>query len=227
MNNGLENLWGPGAIRVFISHLSEDRVLANGLQARLERWGIASFVAHDDIEPGQTWQDEILRALSSMDLLVALLTTAFKESDWTNQEIGYAIGRGVPVLSVRIGRDPYGFIARYQAINNREANSSQIADEIFRYVLGDENLTNPATDVYLHALSDSGSFDRSNDLAYYLPRIAALSPEQEQSLVETFNMNGQVREAWRIREDIIELLLRTTGSAYEFTDRRALRRLEG
>jgi len=37
-----------------------------------------------------------------MDVLVAILTTGFRESHWTNQEIGVAIGRGVPVISVRL-----------------------------------------------------------------------------------------------------------------------------
>ena len=68
--NELEKLWGDGVVRVFISHIADHKVFATGLKASLERYGIASFVAHEDIEPMKEWELEIERALFSMDILV-------------------------------------------------------------------------------------------------------------------------------------------------------------
>ena len=41
----------------------------------------------------------------------------FHESDWTDQEVGFALARRVPIMAVRLGRDPYGFIGRFQGLS--------------------------------------------------------------------------------------------------------------
>ena len=229
MDNDLERLWGEGSIRAFISHISDDGKLAHDLKNGLQAYGIAAFVAHDDIEPMREWVGVIESALSSMDLLVALLTPKFSDSNWTDQEIGVAIGRCVPVVPVRLGKDPYGFFGKIQAISGQpahEANgASRIAIAIFEFALGDDNLAGRAVDAYIAALRKSGSFDKSNRLAGYMARITALSLEQENDLVDAFNANDQVAYAFDIREHIIGLLRRTTGSAYEITERNRLRKL--
>ena len=85
--SGEDQSWGEGTIRVFISHKAEDKNLANDVKNSFLTYRVASFVAHEDIEPMMEWQLEIERALFSMDLLVALLTPKFSESNWTDQEI--------------------------------------------------------------------------------------------------------------------------------------------
>ena len=52
------------------------------------------------------WETEIESALFSMDVLVALLTDGFHDSNWTDQEVGVAIGRKIPVVPVRLGKGP-------------------------------------------------------------------------------------------------------------------------
>jgi hypothetical protein len=212
--NELEKLWGDGVVRVFISHIADHKVFATGLKASLERYGIASFVAHEDIEPMKEWELEIERALFSMDILVALLTEGFSESKWTDQEVGVAVGREVPIVPVRLGRDPYGFMARYQAVPGSQS-PIPIADAVFSYIFSNENLRTSVVDAYITALANSGSFDRSNSLAKYLPQIQQLSPEQEERLVRVFNSNGQVRGAFDIHDEIAEHLKRMTGRDYK------------
>ena len=131
--DGLARLWGPGAVRVFVSHTAEHKEAATSLKKWLAQYGIASFVAHEDIGPMKEWEDEIWKALASMDILAALLTEDFSQSKWTDQEIGFAVGCKVPVIPIRMGKDPYGFMGRYQAISESESN--RIAEAVFRYVL--------------------------------------------------------------------------------------------
>ena len=220
--NDLKRLWGDGVIRVFISHVAEQKIAAFKLKLSLEKYGIASFVAHEDIEPIKDWEIEIERALFSMDILVALLTEGFSESKWTDQEVGVAVGRRVPVLPVRLGENPYGFMARYQAIHGSSGTTS-IADAVFSYVIRDGRWGPAATDIFITALANSGSFDRSNSLAKYLPEIDYLSPEQEDTLVKVFNSNSQVWKAFDFRRDILEHLKRATGNDYEFSGDREIR----
>jgi len=87
--------WKEEQPRVFISHLASIKTKAKNLKSALADYSIISFVAHEDIEPTKEWQTEIEIGLSTMDALIALLTPGFKESNWTDQEVGVAIGRGV------------------------------------------------------------------------------------------------------------------------------------
>lgn len=106
---GESRFWEAGSFRLFLSHLSSFKGKTAALQQSLRPYGISSFVAHLDIEPTRKWQEEIERALFSMDALVAILMPGFKESNWTDQEVGVAIGRGIPVIPIMKGLNPYGF----------------------------------------------------------------------------------------------------------------------
>ena len=68
IERGLEDLWGDGVVRVFISHVAEHKEFAANLKVSLGRRGMASFVAHEDIEPMREWETEIERGLFSMGL---------------------------------------------------------------------------------------------------------------------------------------------------------------
>ena len=108
--------WLPGHFKLFISHLSIDKTRATNLRGVLKSFAISCFVAHEDIEPTKEWQVEIEKALFSMDALTAVLTEKFHESKWTDQEVGVALGRGMAVLPIRTGIDPYGLMGKYQGV---------------------------------------------------------------------------------------------------------------
>jgi hypothetical protein len=52
--------------RIFISHISKDKLKATRLKTCLETYGISGFVAHEDIHPTLEWQSEIERSLSGI-----------------------------------------------------------------------------------------------------------------------------------------------------------------
>ena len=229
--NSLEKLWGDGFLRAFISHKADHKMQATEIQQSLRYNGIASFVAHEDIEPTKEWQSEIERALFSMHVFVALLTKEFSDSVWTDQEVGVAVGRKVFIIPVRLGKDPYGFIGKYQAISGINKSDQQISDEIYEVILKNDDINedlkssikaahnlwkNPEIDDYIAKVSRSNSFDQSNQLAEYLPQIERLSPRQEEALVQAFHRNHQVNQAFGW-EDIATELKRMTGHDYERT----------
>lgn len=112
----LNDVWGPGHVRCFISHTSAHRADVGSLATQLAKHGLAPFVAHDAIRPSEQWQDVIRRALDSCHVLLAYVTPDFPVSDWCDQEVGWALGRGVPVIPVRVNHDPYGFFGSIQAV---------------------------------------------------------------------------------------------------------------
>ena len=133
--------WHPNHFRLFLCHLSTFKEKTAQLQKTLEEYGISSFVAHEDIEPTTEWQDEIEKALFSMDALAAILTPKFNESKWTGQEVGVAVGRGSLIIPIRKGMDPYGFIGKYQGMQGDGKTIKQVAERVFR-ILSNHPKTN-------------------------------------------------------------------------------------
>lgn len=138
------------AFRLFISHISKDKQIATRLKDALAKYDIAGFVAHEDIHPTLPWQDEIERGLQTMDALIAVHTVGFSASIWTQQEIGYALGRGTKVISFKMGEDPTGFIGKHQALPRRSRTAEQIAEEIDKLLAAD-----PHTEARLKEAKDA------------------------------------------------------------------------
>lgn len=134
-----KNWEGTKEFRLFISHISKDKAIATRLKQALAKYDIAGFVAHEDIEPAQAWQDEIERGLQTMDALIAVHTVGFSASNWTQQEIGFALGRGVKIISFKMdSEDPTGFIGKHQAIPRRNRTAEEIAEEIDKLLAADQ-----------------------------------------------------------------------------------------
>ena len=128
------NFWKPGHFKLFISHLATFKKTISILKNELENYGISAFVAHEDIEPTKEWQNEIEKGLFSMDALCAILIPGFKESNWTDQEVGVAIGRGVLIIPIRKELDPYGFIGKYQGLQAIGKSIGEVANGIFKII---------------------------------------------------------------------------------------------
>jgi len=162
------NFWKTGHFKLFICHLSTFKKKIGFLKSELESYGISAFVAHEDIEPTKEWQEEIEKGLFSMDALCAVLMPGFKESNWTDQEIGIAIGRGVLIIPIRRELDPYGFIGKYQGLQAVGKKVGEVAEEIFQILV-----RNPQTRIkMLNCLIDL--FLLSNDSKEAIERIKSI-----------------------------------------------------
>lgn len=110
------SFWKPGLARVFISHRDAHKVEARHLSEALEDYGMSCFVAHDTIQPMSEWRAEIMKGLQTMEVMLIFLTDDLAESMWCHQEVGFALGKGVPIISLKLGHvDPPGFISHVQA----------------------------------------------------------------------------------------------------------------
>lgn len=126
-----------GVFRPFISHIAIHKEKAKRLKDTLAPYHIAGFVAHEDITPTFEWQKEIERALFTMDAMLTIHTQGFSGSVWTQQEIGFALGRGVKVVALRMEEDPKGFISKDQAILRRGRDAAGVAEEIASILIND------------------------------------------------------------------------------------------
>jgi hypothetical protein len=184
-----KRIWGEEGFRVFLSHKSEVKKETGVLKEGLHVFGISCFVAHEDIHPTKAWQDEIENALSSMDAFVALMTEKFHDSDWTDQEVGFAVARGVPIIAVRLGQDPYGFIGKFQALS---ATWSTACEEIAKVMIRNDRMFN----AYIHALRKCSSWNNGNTLAKVLDCREELTSTQIDELVKAYNETTELHGSY-------------------------------
>jgi hypothetical protein len=123
--------------RLFISHIAVHKNKANRLKETLAPFHIGGYVAHEDVEPTKEWQAEIQRALFTMDAMLTVHTLGFSESVWTQQEIGFALGRGIRIISLKMDEVPRGFIAKDQSILRRGRDAAGVAQEIASILTND------------------------------------------------------------------------------------------
>lgn len=194
--------WRKGMFRVFLSHLATHKVAAAKLQEACLEFGMSCFVAHNDIEPTQEWQTQIETALATSDALVALLHPEFHASNWTDQEIGYAMGRGIPAYSVRLGQDPYGFIGRFQAFTAKGKSSSDLARELFESFRKNKQTQARMGDVLVTLFEESGSFADAKTRIGYLEELTAWDASYTNRIRAALKANSQTADSWGVSDRV-------------------------
>ena len=166
--------WEPNYFRLFICHLASFKGTTAILQTSLRRFGITAFVAHVDIEPTSEWQEEIEAALYSMDALADILMPGFKESNWTDQEVGVAIGRGVLVVPIMRGSTPHGFIGKYRGLSATGKTVPEVAEELFRILVASPKTRNRMITCLADATLQAPSETEAMDLLAIFESVAGL-----------------------------------------------------
>jgi hypothetical protein len=87
---------------VFISHSSQDKVVADAVVAALEGKGMRCWDAPRDIPPGATWASAIVDAIADSRVMVLLFSSRSNTSQQVLREVERAVAKGLPILPVRI-----------------------------------------------------------------------------------------------------------------------------
>lgn len=182
--------------------------MAAKLQEALWEFGISSFVAHNDIEPTTEWENQIELALSTCDALVALLHDGFHESKWTDQEIGFAMGRGVPVCSVRFGEMPYGFIERFQAFDGNPKGTEELALEIFDAYRKNKQTQRRMNGILVGLFENSNSFAEAKTRIGYLEGLSVWEPSFAGRILAAIDNNNQIRGSWGVPDRVKQLAIK-------------------
>lgn len=194
--------WGSHPVAVFLSHKWEDAAYMGSIKKVLaDHYGIDAFVAHDDIEPSKKWREVIKAALSSCHVLVAVLHPKFHESQWCDQEVGWALGRNVPVVTVRrdgVPRTNDGFLEEHQDIPLRPDYGSgewYVAESIFCVVLGDPRTHAVGLKALAEAFVSSPSYEKTRTFWALIQAEGHWDAEQLRRFEYAVQTNRQVYEA--------------------------------
>ena len=78
-----------------------------------------------------------------MNAFVSIHTPGFSSSFWSQQEIGFAVAKGVKIIALGMGEDPTGFLANKQPLPRRNETADEVAKRIYDLFAED-----PSTSAY-------------------------------------------------------------------------------
>ncbi|MCH7665108.1 MAG: TIR domain-containing protein [Acidobacteria bacterium] len=208
----IPHFWAPDQFRLFISHVTSFKQRATALRQRLAQYHISGFVAHEIIDPGELWQREIEAALRSMQAMAALITPDFRRSEWTDQEVGWALASDVEVLPVRRGADPHGFLREVQGIQGREKNVSQVADEIFDYLVRRPSTQDSLLGAVVIGFETSESFHAARQSLRLLERAPMITEALLGRIEVAARSNDLIRESDGVPDRVSKLVRAARGA---------------
>jgi hypothetical protein len=188
--------WKGDGVRLFMSHRAERQGEVGQVASKLSLYGIDAFVAHTSIEPSLEWQDVIEAALRSCKAMAVFLHHGFHDSDWCDQEVGFAMARRVPVLPLRFDLNPYGFMGKLQAEVCTDLNPYSVALNILEWIKRTPLLQDALTESLVSALEDSQGFDQTIRVLPMLEARERLEPEQLKRMGDAAESNSQVYMAY-------------------------------
>ena len=123
--------------KAFISYETTDVNYANTISAFLKEYNIEAFVAYKDAREAEEFQEEILTALNKMDFFISIHTEQFSKSVWCQQEIGFAVAKGVKIIPVKLRTPPDGFIGKIHAIARDVDKTEAVVERILNILKND------------------------------------------------------------------------------------------
>jgi hypothetical protein len=167
--------WPINGLRLFVSHSAEVRGTLEQLKAEFGYLRVNFFLAHDNIQGGEEWRAALLCALKSMDALASIHSAGFTQSPWTNQEVGFALAREVPIVPILNGEVPSGFLAQIQGFSWQAGQEAQVARSIFERLNQHEALQPKLSEGLANALKHSESYPETDRIVAALLNCQRLS----------------------------------------------------
>jgi hypothetical protein len=116
---------------VYVTHGPADLSLAQDLFSTIRNFPFTVHVAMEELESGRT-RSELGGRIANADVVVALFTEESANDPWLNQEIGYAVAKGVPVLPVYEAPEQRGgYVADTEGV---ELKRSELTVTVFNLI---------------------------------------------------------------------------------------------
>jgi hypothetical protein len=87
---------------VFLSYSAKDHFFAELAELKLAAEGIRVWRDSGQLRPGHEWRQGIEKGISERMAMLIALSAESSESPWITFELAYALGKGKPVLLLRL-----------------------------------------------------------------------------------------------------------------------------
>lgn len=195
------------AIDTFLSHSDHDKKIARKFADSLSIYGFDVFVAHDDIQVGEEWEETLKEKIKNCELFLVLLSEFFHKANFTDHEIGIATAFNKQIFPIRIDdTKPYGFMSKFQAKKiSLHMDSNEIRLLAIRLMsFSDEGKS--LIDQIIEKLHTADSYKKANNSAEVLFEYTRFTHNQVNKIAEAFISNSQVRGGWTARPSCLDFL---------------------
>jgi len=190
-------------LKVFISYSSEDRTLGRLFKICFDNYaGFSVFLAHEDISPATEWELKIIKELKDSDVVIPLITKNYRNSEFTDQELGMALAWRKIILPIKLADiNPYGFIKKFQALKCYENENSVIDAVVYTVLVLNENKEfnkhkKVVTDSVIKAFSLSSSFKMTRIIIRMLSKFNKFNKNQVLLLKNAIKNNFQINHEY-------------------------------
>lgn len=190
---------------VFLSYQTEDRLVAAEVGKFFRDLGLDAFMAHEQIELSQAWQETILEQLDDAEIFVAILTERYLLSHYCLQESGIAVfcEEDFTIMPLSVdGTLPPGFMKHIQARrflpggDNDAVLFGGLANFDVEYTI----------DLLVDKLGTCRGFAAAEKWFGILrPYLARAKPQQKVDVLEAAAGNAQFAAACRCKDGLQEL----------------------
>lgn len=194
----------------FLSYQTADKLVARQIQDVLDKVGIDSFLAHEDIAVSEEWRLRILEEIGEAEIFICLLSKNYLRSCWCMQESGIAAFRqGMSIIPLSLdGTIPQGFISNFQAVKV-DPGRITLSDLIPGLLRHDKE---SGINVLIELIKRSDSYRAAErNFEMIVPYISQMTDAQVKKLLETSADNCHVHEAARCARDYLPLVLKSHG----------------
>jgi tetratricopeptide (TPR) repeat protein len=171
--------------KVFLSYSSKDEVFARKLYDRLMGDGVSCFFAPESLAAGDMWMRRLQEEVQACEVLIAVLSPHFVESEWTYLEWASAHKKKIIPLRLRDCEVPPFLDARHTLDVSTKAKFEANYPRILSAIKG-------------NVVTDTVFSDRTA-----LPPVRPIPPQSympHASMKESFV--GRVAELWRVHDQL-------------------------
>lgn len=194
----------------FISYQTDDKLTARNIKEILEGIGIEGFLAHENINVSEEWENKILEEMAKVSIFICLLSQSYLLSPWCMQEAGVAAFRNITIIPLSLGDViPTGFIRKYQAvkIDKQRPRLQDLVPGLLKYNKF------KGLNIIIELIGASGSFRGAEEnFELILPYIDDLTEIQMKKLLNKIRENGQIHHASLCAKKYIPMILKKYGN---------------
>lgn len=193
---------------IFLSHSDKDKKIAMDIKKKLEPRGIYVFVAHEDINGGTYWEDELFSEIQNCDVFMVLFSKEFHSSNYTDQEIGIALRSSKPILPVCIDEiRPYGFTTKFQGIITDSSIPKTAVRKILDFVKDYLPTENLIVNELIRRLKEAYSYNEAHYVAREIDRYDDLTSEQVNNIAKAYDKNPEIYQSY-MASPVVRKILR-------------------
>ncbi len=170
-----------------MSHKSENKVPLSKTKTKLKHYGIDAFLAHEDIKDTKACRDMIKVGLQTCHAMMTVCTPEFESSIWCNQEIGWAMSRGVLVLPVLAGSNPIGFHSDIQGPTINLTDPDEAALKLARALLEDARYRPLVFQSFVELINEASTWESLRSVGTCLKQLSNCPTDVLIKIEDAFN----------------------------------------